>query len=143
TTARTAQRIAKRCGHLIRTEIVAFFARTQQPIEVLYEAFLFYRFTKRQRKAWNALWSLATDHNCVTPMDALIPTPFHFRPIETACLNFCIELLNQRIGADEYECALVCVLALLGRSRIGWYTPDSFPSILSKIVKLVRFMVLG
>ncbi|CAG8059412.1 unnamed protein product, partial [Penicillium salamii] len=187
--ARTAQRIAKRCGHLIRTEvvrtessqlphqplqayldpetisqhispwqqIVAFFARTQQPTEGSYEAFPFYRFTKRQRKAWNALWSLATqarsqsrsldlyesDHDRATPTDAPTPTPFHFRPIETACLNFCMELLNQRIGADEYECALVCALALLGRSRTGWHTPDSFPPILSKIVKLARFMVLG
>ncbi|CAG8222443.1 unnamed protein product [Penicillium salamii] len=57
-------------------------------------------------------------------MDAPIPTPFYFQPIET------------------YKCALVCALALLGRSRIGWYTPDSFPPILSKIVKLARFMVL-
>lgn len=191
--ARTAQRIAKRCGHLIRTEVVrtesgqsphqplqayldpetiskhispwqqmvAFFARTQHPTEASYEAFPFYRFNKRQRKAWDALWSLATharsqsrspdpyerDHDRATPTDPLTdtptPTPFHFRPIETACLNFCMELLNQRIGADEYECALVCALAVLGRTRTGWHTPDSFPPILSKIVKVARFMVLG
>ncbi|CAG8372075.1 unnamed protein product [Penicillium salamii] len=76
--ARTC-RIAKRCGHLIWTKV-----------------------------AWNALWSLATqarsqsqsldlyesDYDCVTPTDVPTPTPFHFRPIEIACLNFCMELLN-------------------------------------------------
>ncbi|CAG8366737.1 unnamed protein product [Penicillium salamii] len=110
---RTVQQIAKHCGHLIRTKVSQFLD--------LYES----------------------DYDRATSTDALIPTLFHFRPIETVCLNFCMELLNQRIGVDEYECALVCVLALLGRSCIGWYTPDSFPSILSKIVKLVRFMVFG
>jgi hypothetical protein len=32
---------------------------------------------------------------------------------------------------------------VLGQSRTGWHTPDSFSPILSKIIKLARFMVLG
>ncbi|CAG8279209.1 unnamed protein product [Penicillium salamii] len=99
-------------------QIVAFFVHTQQPTEV-------------------------SDHNRATPTDAPTSTPFHFQFIKTVCLNFCMELLNQRIGTDEYECALVCALALLGHSRIGWYTLDSFPPILLKIIKLARFMVLS
>lgn len=183
--ARTAQQIAKRCGHLIRVEvvrtevdqaphtplqaymdletitrhiapwqqIVCFFARTQHPAEPSYPAYPHYRFNHRQRKAWQALWSLASrsrspdpyesDDDRTSPIGSPISSPFHFQPIEKACLNFCLELLNQRVGADEYECALVCALAVLGRSRTGWHTPDSFSPILSKIIKLARFMVLG
>lgn len=182
--ARTAQQIAKHCGHLIRVEVVrteldqaphtplqaymdtetisshitpwqqiiCFFARTQQPSEPSHPAHPHYRFNRRQAKAWEALWRLASrssspdpyesDHEPSSPSDTRKPL-FHFQPIENACLTFCLELLNQRIGADEYECALVCALAVLGRSRTGWHTPDSFPPILSRIIKLARFMVLG
>jgi len=71
------------------------------------------------------------------------PSSFHFQSLERICLDFCIELLNQRIGADEYKYALVCVLAVLDRSRTGWYTADFFSPILSKIIKLFCFFVLG
>ncbi|KAJ5749393.1 hypothetical protein N7533_006421 [Penicillium manginii] len=183
--ARTAQLIAKHCGHLIRVEIVrteidqsphtplqaymdpetilahitpwqqivSFFARTQYPTEPSHPAYPHYRFNRRQRKAWQHLWTLATrspspdpyesDKDRTAPATPAQPSPFHFQPIERACLDFCIELLNQRIGADEYECALVCALAVLGRSRTGWHTADSFPLILSRVIKLARFLVLG
>ena len=134
-------------------QIISFFARTQYPAELSHPAYPHYRFNHRQRKAWQHLWSLATrspspdpyesDEDRTTPADPVKPSPFHFQPLERACLDFCIELLNQRIGADEYECALVCALAVLGRSRTGWHTADSFPPILSKIIKLSRFFVLG
>ena len=68
---------------------------------------------------------------------------FYFQSLERICLDFCIELLNQRIGADKYKCILVCVFAVLDRSCTDWYTADFFSPILSKIIKLFRFFVLG
>lgn len=63
--------------------------------------------------------------------------------IQQACLEFCIELLNQRVVQQEYDCALVCALAVLGvRERGGWRTPEDYPPILSKVIKLARFMVV-
>jgi hypothetical protein len=67
---------------------------------------------------------------------------YQFTPIQQACMDFCIELLNQQIGAEEYECALVCALAVLGRSQDGWQMPESFSPMLSKMIKIARFMVL-
>ncbi|EEA23650.1 conserved hypothetical protein [Talaromyces marneffei ATCC 18224] len=64
-------------------------------------------------------------------------------PIQRACLDFCIELLNQRVVHREYDCALVCSMAVLGvRDRGGWRTPEDYPPILSKVIKLARFMVV-
>ncbi|KAJ5422793.1 hypothetical protein N7491_011238 [Penicillium cf. griseofulvum] len=57
-------------------------------------------------------------------------------------MDFCIELLNQRIGVSEYESAFVCALAVLGRTSYGWMDTDSYPPILSKILKIARFIVL-
>ena len=134
-------------------QIISFFARTQYPAELSYSVYPHYRFNHRQYKTWQYLWSLATrspspdpyksDEDCTTPADPVKPSLFYFQPLERICLDFCIELLNQRIGADEYKCALVCALAVLDRSRTGWYTADSFSPILSKIIKLSRFFVLG
>lgn len=57
-------------------------------------------------------------------------------------MDFYLQLLNQRVGAEEYQCALICALAVLGCSRDGWQTPESYPPILSKMIKIARFMVL-
>ncbi|CAL5865802.1 uncharacterized protein PFLUO_LOCUS8 [Penicillium psychrofluorescens] len=67
---------------------------------------------------------------------------YQMSPIQVACMDFCIELLNQRVGAKEYECALVCALAVLGRGRDRWRDAESYPPILSKMIKIGRFMVL-
>ncbi len=32
--------------------------------------------------------------------------------IDAACLDFCIELLNQRIRVEDYEFGLICALAV-------------------------------
>jgi hypothetical protein len=77
----------------------------------------------------------------------LNPTPERsippLTPIQRACLDFCIELLNQRVVHWEYDCALVCAMAVLGvRDRGGWRTPEDYPLILSKVIKLARFMVV-
>jgi hypothetical protein len=63
-------------------------------------------------------------------------------PVKVACLNFCIALLNQEIQYNEYESALVCALAVLGVNERGWREADSYPPILSNVIKCARFMVI-
>lgn len=64
-------------------------------------------------------------------------------PIQWVCLDFCIELLNQRVVYWEYNCALVCAIAVLGVCDCGgWRTLEDYPPILSKVIKLARFMVV-
>jgi hypothetical protein len=63
-------------------------------------------------------------------------------PIKQACLEFCIELLNQRHHTHEYESALVCAMAVQGWGEARWRDPDSYPPILSRVIKIARFMVV-
>ncbi|EDN06580.1 predicted protein [Histoplasma mississippiense (nom. inval.)] len=67
---------------------------------------------------------------------------FKLTKIQMACLDFCIELLNQRVQVEDYECALVDALAVLGRGEYGWRDAESYPPILSRIIKVARFMVV-
>jgi hypothetical protein len=67
---------------------------------------------------------------------------FVMTPLETACLEFCIELLNQKTKVHEYESPLVCAMAVLGRGEQGWRDPDSFPPIISRVLKVARFLVV-
>jgi hypothetical protein len=62
--------------------------------------------------------------------------------IEQACLEFCVELLNQRHRTHEYESALVCAMAVQGWGEARWRDPDSYPPILSRVIKVARFMVV-
>ncbi|KAJ0412938.1 hypothetical protein BJY00DRAFT_320302 [Aspergillus carlsbadensis] len=65
-------------------------------------------------------------------------------PIEQACLEFCIKLLNQRHRTHEYESALVCAMAVQGwgPGEARWRDPSSYPPILSRVIKVARFMVV-
>jgi hypothetical protein len=160
-------------------QILMFFTRTQATHEW---ASPNYKFTKRQRAAWNSLWKLAqpgaspslgiarsaslataslddtsSEHSENGPEDQPIQriasespanrqnstnSPFQLAPIDLACLNFCIELLNHRIKVEDYESALICATAVLGRGEAGWRTAESYPPILSKLIKIARFMVV-
>ena len=62
--------------------------------------------------------------------------------MEKACLKFCIALLNQTIRRKEYDCALVCALAVLGVKEDGWKGHELYPPILSSVIKVARFMVV-
>ncbi|KAJ5861945.1 uncharacterized protein N7529_009255 [Penicillium soppii] len=62
--------------------------------------------------------------------------------LDSACLDFCIELLNHRTKVEDYESALICASAVLGRGEAGWGTAQSYPPILSKVIKIARFMVV-
>ena len=64
--------------------------------------------------------------------------------MKQACLSFCIELLNQTIHNREYDMALVCGLAALGvnPSGQGFRGADTYPSILSAVIKVAHFMIV-
>jgi hypothetical protein len=65
-------------------------------------------------------------------------------PIEQACLEFCIKLLNQHHHTHEYKSMLVCAMAVQGwgPSKARWRDPSSYPPILSRVIKVARFMVV-
>jgi len=62
--------------------------------------------------------------------------------IQRACLAFCISLLCQNAHKHEYENALVCALAVLGVDPHGWKGYDTYPPILSSVIKISRFMTI-
>jgi hypothetical protein len=47
------------------------------------------------------------------------PELFEIRPIEHVLLNFCIDLLRQKIRNDEYGCAMICATAVIGYRQFG------------------------
>jgi hypothetical protein len=62
--------------------------------------------------------------------------------IQRACLRFCMALLDQRNIDHDYDSAFVCGLAVLGVKEVGWIGVDQYPPILSKLIKISRFMVV-
>ena len=59
-----------------------------------------------------------------------------------ACLEFCIALLCGKAHQHEYEHAMVCALAVLGVNERGWAGFDTYPPILSSVIKIGRMMVV-
>ncbi|KAJ5571339.1 hypothetical protein N7535_004999 [Penicillium sp. DV-2018c] len=126
--------------------ILMFFARTQVHHDWNSP---YYRFTTGQRKAWDALWhSAQSEQDQPTP----ISTENHdadldpLQPVESSCMNFMLELLNQNVKGSEYELALVCALAVLGvndyETGRAWKDAHSYPPILSSVIKVARFLVV-
>jgi hypothetical protein len=100
--------------------------------------------TERQQRSWDIVW-----HHAQARQSSPDPTetdddaePFELRPIEIALLEFCIDLLRQKIRNDEYGCAFICATAALGCGQFGWATPESFRPQISSIIKIARFFVL-
>lgn len=122
-------------------QILGFFARTQHPQAWQSPA---YQFTARQQQKWARLWQLVQHPEPQPELqdvdEALQPWLLERR--EQACLEFCVELLNQRHRTHEYESALVCAMAVLGRGVDGWRDADSYPPILSRVIKIARFFVV-
>lgn len=94
-------------------QVLTFFARTQLPHEWKSPA---YDFTPRQRQKWERLWAAVQGEDVVFEAEAELQ-PWVMTAREQACLEFCVELLNQRQRSHEYESALVCAMAVLGRSE--------------------------
>ncbi|KAJ5563151.1 hypothetical protein N7461_001912 [Penicillium sp. DV-2018c] len=143
-------------------QVLMFFARTQVPHHWRSPR---YSFTPQQRAAWEKLWheaqevarsdelgspartaspvpSLASENASCEVEHASCDTEWKLSPIDTACLDFCMELLNQRSRAADYESALVCAVAVLGRGETGWRDANSYSPILSRIIKVARFMLV-
>jgi superfamily II DNA helicase RecQ len=126
-------------------QIMMFFVRTQYPHQWKSPS---YRFTQRQRRAFERLTTLAQqavenhvdedgssesstfggaedeekegDGEIAKPYDQPgSPTMQPMSELQRACLSFGIELLNQTIHNREYDMALVCALAALGVSPSG------------------------
>jgi hypothetical protein len=62
--------------------------------------------------------------------------------LQTACLNFCVELLNQETRNSEFESPLLAALAVLGVSADGWRDASEYTPVLSETLKVVRFMMV-
>jgi hypothetical protein len=62
--------------------------------------------------------------------------------LETACLNFCIKLLNQKTKVHKYKSLLVYIIAVLSCSEQGWCDADSYLLILSCVLKVARFLIM-
>jgi len=62
--------------------------------------------------------------------------------LEKALLDFSLLLLDYISSRDEYDLPLIGALAVLGLDRNGFRGLDSYPSILSSILKISRFLVL-
>jgi hypothetical protein len=114
--------------------------------------------TMQQQKTWQQLWQLArqiaadqADNTlvlCRSP-DPMVPELDHshikvfvMTLLETACLEFCIKLLNQKTKVHKYESLLVCAMAVLGRGEQGWRDPDSYPPTISCVLKVAWFLVV-
>ena len=62
--------------------------------------------------------------------------------LEKAYLEFSLSLLHQSSSEDKYKLPLVGALAILGLTKDGFRGVDTYPLILSSILKISRFFVL-
>ncbi|KAK6365036.1 hypothetical protein LTR81_028063, partial [Elasticomyces elasticus] len=82
-------------------------------------------------------------HRSHSSADRETPPDPQLRAVHRACLRFCIELMNQTIHNQEYDMAMVCATAVLGvHAQHGFRNPESYPPILSSIIKVARFMII-
>jgi hypothetical protein len=119
-------------------QVLTFFARTQLPHDWKSPG---YDFTARQRQKWQRLWAAVQVADVVLAVEEELQ-PWIMTAREQACLEFCVELLNQRQRSHEYDSALVCAMAVLDRSEQGWRTADSYPPILYKVIKIALFFIV-
>jgi hypothetical protein len=147
-------------------QVLMFFAQTQKEHAWKSPG---YKFTRRQREAWEALiWEAEAaaargaeeeidemdeiDENDEEDMETEQGTTeagcaegnqaIGLSRIQKACLSFCIALMDQRITRREYDSPLVCALAVLGVKEEGWKGAEQYPPILSAMIKVARFMVV-
>ena len=159
-----ASSIKRRCQPW--QQMLMFFVRTQCQHEWKSPP---YRFSRRQFDAFERLIAAAenttkdeageseveeesedgteSESDDPTPEDETTEPsaePEPWKAIHTACLEFCIELLNQTIHNREYDMALVCALAVLGVDPFGgrFRNPETYPPILSSIIKVAHFMII-
>lgn len=144
-------------------QMLMFFIRTQRPHDWSSPA---YQFNRRQTTASGKLIEVAgeplqfeseeagdstmssiegnsSDNEDDDNHDRLPDDRPQMKSIHQACLTFCIESLNQTIHNKEYDMAMVCATADLGvHAQHGFRAPESYPPILSLIVKIARFTII-
>jgi len=118
-------------------QIIMFFARTRTRHEWASPK---YRFNSRQKSAWTSLVARAAQ--AVAQRQRSVEDADELTALQSAILQFCIALLDQPARAHEYRCPMVCALAVLGVHKEGWMTPDTYPQMLTLVIKLARFMVV-
>ena len=109
-----------------------------------------YQLTRRQREAWKVLLREASREHAAGASQEVEEQAEEeqegqeeqLSDTQKACLHFCITLLDQQVQAHEYESALVCALAVLGVQRDGWKTASQYPSTLSAVIKISRFLAV-
>jgi RecQ family ATP-dependent DNA helicase len=138
--------------------ILMFFARTRDRRKWKR---LRWKFTQQQERAWKTLEICATRSasgrisdsererdeggqasDLEQSQSSTDTTKRSLTSLQKACLQFCISLLDQKVSRDEYDCAMVWALAVLGVQKDSWSGPSSYPPILSAIIKTGRFLVV-
>jgi len=161
-TFRDASSIERRCTAL--QQVVLFFVRTQREHTWRTPA---YRFNPRQAARFEKmLEAIAEDdntdeddnadeddreasdngsdgadgHEAVDPYSG---EPRRLILLQRAYLGFCMEFMTQTVHNKEYDIAMVCAMAVLGvHPGKGFRDPESYPQILSTIVKVGRFIMV-
>ena len=83
-----------------------------------------------------------SDHSNHDREDSDGPIPIRLSGLALYCLRFCIALLGRRTRGREYELPLIGAMAVLGIKPGGWRSPSEYPPIMSKVIKISRFMVI-
>ena len=115
-------------------QMLMFFARTYGGAARHPE----YTFTERQRGAWKTLVDACTGEE----EEEEPHRPDTLSPAQSACLKFCVTLLDDEFDASEYSTPLVCASSLLGLNQTGWLEINAYTSILSNLIKISRLMVI-
>ncbi|EDN04935.1 predicted protein [Histoplasma mississippiense (nom. inval.)] len=108
-----------------------------------------YRFTPRQRKTWRVLWQVATTEGA-DQRHSISPDPMDEQMTEEEEEE---EEKGQRDTQSEEEDKFKSTkiqmalragrrVAVLGRGEYGWCDAESYPPMLSRIIKVARFMVV-
>ena len=135
-------------------QILMFIGRTQGPQEWKKPK---YQLKKGQKRAWRHLWQVAEAEYMrsqgVNDEESTGESSKHTSVDKTqsdelsqVCLDFCWTLLQEQYSKNEYDSVLVCGLAVLGVRKSGgqwcWAQPYDYPPILSRMIKIARFMVI-
>ncbi|RHZ43206.1 uncharacterized protein CDV56_100941 [Aspergillus thermomutatus] len=119
--AQKSQQIVQQCGQAIRMKAVRS-QKGQMPYRPLL-AYMDATAIKRHVHLWQQI--LAFIARTQAPHDWTSP-----------------KYGMTRHHSQEYESALVCAMAVLGQGETGWRDPESYPLILSQVIKIARFMVV-
>lgn len=135
-------------------QVLMFFVRTQRDHTWTSPA---YRFNRHQARAYKQMINAAEDvlNARANPNSSVgrlisnsppptITTTTICSDMQAAVLRFCTELLNQTLHSRKTDMALVGALAVsgIGPQGTGFRGPESYPSILSALIKVAHLMVV-